>query len=104
MDSARAPPARHSGRRVAVTDIEQCRIRGHCAAELADLVAELVENALMYSPPRQPVAVDGRRDGGEYCLTVVDRGLGMTAQRMAYVALPTTLVPQPDASTMATTM
>ncbi|MFI1076018.1 nitrate- and nitrite sensing domain-containing protein [Streptomyces puniciscabiei] len=138
--------------RVAVTDIEQCRIRGHCAAELSHLLAELVENALMFSPPQQPVAVYGWRDGGEYCLAVVDRGIGMTAQRMAqanallagtggslltaptrflghhvvstlatrlgahvelrptegsgvtaYVALPTTLVQQPDASTIAAT-
>jgi HAMP domain-containing protein len=134
--------------RVAATDIEHCRIRGHCVAELSHLLAELVENALMFSPPQQPVAVYGWRDGGEYCLAVVDRGIGMTAQRMAeanallsgkgasllasptrflghhvvgalatrlgahvelrptegsgvtaYVALPTTLVQQPDAST-----
>ncbi|MGW3727773.1 sensor histidine kinase [Streptomyces sp. NPDC000851] len=136
--------------RVAVTDIEQCRVRGHCVAELSHLLAELIENALMFSPPQQPVAVYGWRDGGEYCLAVVDRGIGMTAQRMAqanallsgkggsllaaptrflghhvvgalanrlgahvelrptegsgvtaYVALPTTLVQQPDASTTA---
>ncbi|MGW7523339.1 sensor histidine kinase [Streptomyces sp. NPDC054783] len=136
--------------RVAVTDIEQCRVRGHCVAELSHLLAELVENALMFSPPQQPVAVYGWRDGGEYCLAVVDRGIGMTAERMseanallsgmagsllaaptrflghhvvgalagrlgvhvelrptqgsgvtAYVALPTALVQQPDASTTA---
>ncbi|MCZ0987982.1 hypothetical protein O1M54_23980 [Streptomyces diastatochromogenes] len=136
--------------RVAVTDIEPCRVRGHCVAELSHLLAELVENALMFSPPQQPVAVYGWRDGGEYCLAVVDRGIGMTAQRMAqanallsgqggsllaaptrflghhvvgalatrlgahvelrategsgvtaYVALPTRLVQQPDASTTA---
>ncbi|SOD85030.1 nitrate- and nitrite sensing domain-containing protein [Streptomyces sp. Ag109_G2-15] len=136
--------------RVAVTDIEPCRVRGHCVAELSHLLAELVENALMFSPPQQPVAVYGWRDGGEYCLAVVDRGIGMTAQRMAqanallsgkggsllaaptrflghhvvgalatrlgahvelrategsgvtaYVALPTRLVQQPDASATA---
>lgn len=69
--------------RVAVTDIEHCRIRGHCVAELSHLLAELVENALMFSPPRQPVELYGWRDGGEYRLAVVDRGIGMTAERMA---------------------
>jgi nitrate/nitrite sensing protein/histidine kinase/DNA gyrase B/HSP90-like ATPase len=69
-------------RRVAVTDIEHCRIRGHRIAELSHLLAELVENALMFSPSRHPVEVYGWRDSGEYCLAVVDRGIGMTAQLM----------------------
>jgi HAMP domain-containing protein len=70
-------------RRVAVTDVQPCRVRGHCVAELSHLLAELVENALMFSPPRQPVQIYGWRDGGEYCLAVVDQGIGMTAERMA---------------------
>ncbi|WP_179382488.1 nitrate- and nitrite sensing domain-containing protein [Streptomyces sp. SA15] len=70
-------------RRVAVAGVEPCRVRGHCVAELSHLLAELVENALMFSPPKQPVEVYGWRDGGEYCLAVLDRGIGMTAERMA---------------------
>jgi signal transduction histidine kinase len=69
--------------RVAVMDIEPCRIRGHVVAELSHLLAELVENALMFSPPKQRVEVYGWRDAGEYCLAVVDRGIGMTAERLA---------------------
>ncbi|WP_369369091.1 hypothetical protein AB5L52_21015 [Streptomyces sp. CG4] len=46
--------------RVAVTDLEQCRVRGHCVAEFSHLLAELVENALLFSPPRRPVTVHGR--------------------------------------------
>ncbi|MFI6015145.1 nitrate- and nitrite sensing domain-containing protein [Streptomyces sp. NPDC051243] len=70
-------------RRVAAVDIQQCGVRGHCVAELSHLLAELVENALMFSPPKQPVEVYGWRDGAEYCLAVVDRGIGMTPERMA---------------------
>ncbi|SDN67523.1 Signal transduction histidine kinase [Streptomyces sp. cf386] len=70
-------------RRVAAVDIQQCGVRGHCVAELSHLLAELVENALMFSPPKQPVEVYGWRDGTEYCLAVVDRGIGMTPERMA---------------------
>ncbi|TXS53484.1 HAMP domain-containing protein [Streptomyces sp. uw30] len=70
-------------RRVTVVDIQQCGVRGHCVAELSHLLAELVENALMFSPPKQPVEVYGWRDGAEYCLAVVDRGIGMTPDRMA---------------------
>ncbi|MFE9019648.1 nitrate- and nitrite sensing domain-containing protein [Streptomyces sp. NPDC007808] len=70
-------------RRVAAVDIQQCGVRGHCVAELSHLLAELVENALMFSPPKQPVEVYGWWDGGEYCLAVVDRGIGMAPERMA---------------------
>ncbi|OLZ65381.1 hypothetical protein AV521_32415 [Streptomyces sp. IMTB 2501] len=69
--------------RVALTGVEPCRVRGHCVAELSHLLAELVENALMFSPPTQRVEVCGWRDGGEYCLAVIDQGIGMTAERMA---------------------
>ncbi|WP_369249162.1 nitrate- and nitrite sensing domain-containing protein [Streptomyces sp. R41] len=71
-------------RRVAVAEIEPCRVRGHCVAELSHLLAELVENALMFSPPQQPVEIYGWRDAGEYCLAVVDRGIGMTTERLAH--------------------
>ncbi|MFG2024111.1 nitrate- and nitrite sensing domain-containing protein [Streptomyces sp. NPDC048825] len=70
-------------RRVAAVDVGACRIRGHAVAELSHLLAELVENALMFSPPQQQVEVYGWRDGAEYCLAVVDRGIGMTLERMA---------------------
>ncbi|WP_369172350.1 nitrate- and nitrite sensing domain-containing protein [Streptomyces sp. R28] len=70
-------------RRVAAVDVQQCGVRGHCVAELSHLLAELVENALMFSPPEQPVEVYGWRDGAEYCLAVVDRGIGMTPELLA---------------------
>ncbi|WCH94266.1 nitrate- and nitrite sensing domain-containing protein [Streptomyces moderatus] len=70
-------------RRVAAVDVRPCGIRGHSVAELSHLIAELVENALMFSPPQQPVEVHGWPDGTEYCLAVVDRGIGMTPERLA---------------------
>ncbi|MET8682063.1 nitrate- and nitrite sensing domain-containing protein [Streptomyces sp. NPDC004647] len=70
-------------RRVAATDVEPCRIRGHAVAELSHLLAELIENALVFSPPQLPVEVYGWVDGEEYCFAVVDRGVGMTADELA---------------------
>ncbi|MEU9112068.1 nitrate- and nitrite sensing domain-containing protein [Streptomyces sp. NPDC048483] len=70
-------------RRVAVMDVQDGRIRGQAVAELSHLLAELLENALVFSPPSRPVEVYGWRDGGEYCLAVVDRGSGMTAEKLA---------------------
>ncbi|MFP3987816.1 nitrate- and nitrite sensing domain-containing protein [Streptomyces sp. E11-3] len=64
--------------RVSVVDVQDGRIRGHAVAELSHLLAELIENALVFSPPSRPVEVYGWRDGAEYCLAVVDRGAGMT--------------------------
>ncbi|TJZ44466.1 histidine kinase [Streptomyces piniterrae] len=69
--------------RVAVVDVQEGRIRGQAVAELSHLLAELIENALVFSPPSRPVEIYGWRDGGEYCLAVVDRGSGMTAEELA---------------------
>ena len=69
--------------RVSVRDIEPATIMGSAAADLAHLLAELVENALVFSPPDQKVDIRGRQhrqDGpgvGSYTLAVIDAGLGM---------------------------
>lgn len=64
-------------RRVVVATVERCSLRGHAVADLAHLLAEIVENALTFSPPSEPVEVHGWADGEEYCLAVVDHGVGM---------------------------
>jgi signal transduction histidine kinase len=64
-------------RRVMVATVEPCHLRGHAVADLAHLLAEIVENALTFSPPTEPVEVHGWADGDEYCLAVVDHGVGM---------------------------
>jgi len=48
------------------------------ADDLADLLAELVDNAVAFSAPETRVRVDGHRVGPGYLLEVADRGLGMT--------------------------
>ncbi|MEU6879417.1 nitrate- and nitrite sensing domain-containing protein [Streptomyces sp. NPDC046712] len=70
-------------RRVATADIEPCRIRGDAVADLSHLLAELIENALVYSSVQLPVEVYGWRDLDEYCLAVVDRGVGMGMDDLA---------------------
>ena len=70
-------------RRVATADVEPCRIRGDAVADLSHLLAELIENALVYSAVQLPVEVYGWRDLDEYCLAVVDRGVGMGAEALA---------------------
>ncbi|MGW7368064.1 sensor histidine kinase, partial [Streptomyces sp. NPDC054841] len=70
-------------RRVVLPDVQPGRIRGHAVADLSHLLAELIENALCYSSAHLPVEVYGWRDVDEYCLAVVDRGIGMSAEGLA---------------------
>ena len=64
--------------RALVRGMEPATIVGSATADLAHLLAELVENALVFSPPDQGVEIRGRRrpDGG-YVLAVIDAGDGM---------------------------
>jgi hypothetical protein len=71
--------------------VEPATIIGAAAADLAHLLAELIENALVFSPPDQTVDIRGRtRTAGSmprgaggadevssYTLAVIDSGLGM---------------------------
>jgi signal transduction histidine kinase len=66
--------------RVRTGGIEPVTVSGSAAADLAHLMAELVENALAASPPDQGIDVRGARrlDADGYTLAVVDRGIGMS--------------------------
>lgn len=70
-------------RRVAIAEIEPRRISGRAVAELSHLLAELVENALTFSPPDEPVNVHGWGDGNEYSIAIVDHGVGMSPEDLA---------------------
>jgi signal transduction histidine kinase len=63
--------------RVDLTSIEPFTVRGRVAADLAHLLAELIENALLFSPPHQRVEVRGLTRPAGYTIVVVDGGLGM---------------------------
>jgi Histidine kinase-, DNA gyrase B-, and HSP90-like ATPase len=68
--------------------VEPATIVGAAAADLAHLLAELIENALVFSPPDQNVDIRGRirqgrgdgaaEGGASYTLAVIDSGLGMS--------------------------
>jgi signal transduction histidine kinase len=65
--------------RVVVRTLEPSMVRGGSSADLAHLLAELIENGLRHSPPRELVEVSGRVGSAGYTLAIVDHGLGMTA-------------------------
>jgi signal transduction histidine kinase len=63
--------------RVTVRGVEPATIVGLAAADLAHLLAELIENALVFSPPDQTVDIRGRSRNDGYTLAIIDSGLGM---------------------------
>ena len=63
--------------RVTVRGVEPATIMGSAAADLAHLLAELIENALVFSPPDQTVDIRGRNRPDGYTLAIIDSGLGM---------------------------
>ncbi|MQY05885.1 sensor histidine kinase [Actinomadura macrotermitis] len=70
-------------RRVLLRRADEAAVKGTVAAEIAHLLAELVENALTFSPPDREVEVHARSDGSSYHIAIVDQGLGMDAEAMA---------------------
>ena len=52
-------------------------LTGSAVADVTHLLAELIENAVVYSPPATRVQVRGGRVANGYVIEVEDRGLGM---------------------------
>jgi signal transduction histidine kinase len=64
-------------RRVSVRQVDPAAVPGSAAADVAHIIAELVENAIASSPPDTQVEVYGRSSARDYLISVVDRGVGM---------------------------
>src|SRR6266542_259417 len=72
--------------RVAFNVDEQVNVSGTAVADLTHLLAELVENAVHFSPPHTSVSVRTRphlQHGGGWVLTVEDWGVGLPADDLA---------------------
>ncbi len=69
--------------RVIVRHLEPAAVTGAVASDIAHVLAELVENALTFSPPEQTVEVKGRLTTSGYTLAITDNGLGMAAEDLA---------------------
>ena len=65
--------------RVRIGNVRDATIAGPAVIDLIHLLAELIENALGFSPPESTVEIDGRSLGqGGYQFAVIDHGVGMT--------------------------
>ncbi|MFD0581700.1 sensor histidine kinase [Dactylosporangium darangshiense] len=58
-------------------------LAGRAVSDVTHLLAELVENALSFSPPHTEVHIKGQRVGTGYVLEVEDRGLGIAEDDLA---------------------
>jgi anti-sigma regulatory factor (Ser/Thr protein kinase) len=64
--------------RVRLQAIDETTVAGKAVADVSHIVAELVENALAFSPPDSNVSVYGRHGDEGYTITIVDTGIGMS--------------------------
>jgi signal transduction histidine kinase len=71
--------------RVTVYPMPQVRIAGAAVADIIHLLAELIENATLYSPPDSPVQVRGLSAANGFAIEVEDAGLGMGEETMAEI-------------------
>jgi signal transduction histidine kinase len=84
--------------RVRLRHLDDAEVDGSAAVDVSHVVAELVENALSFSPPQADVEIYGRRDEFGYVLTIVDLGIGMGPEDLQRA---NDLINSPDASTFA---
>ncbi|MFI9593556.1 nitrate- and nitrite sensing domain-containing protein [Nonomuraea sp. NPDC052265] len=71
--------------RVNVETLPDGAFDGGSAADLTHLVAELVENATIYSPPDTVVQVRGDLVSNGYAIEIEDKGLGLSAVEYAAI-------------------
>ncbi|WP_329617427.1 nitrate- and nitrite sensing domain-containing protein [Streptomyces brevispora] len=78
MDVVRAAVAEvEDYERIEVRRLPKIGVGGPAVADLTHLIAELLENATVFSPPHTAVQVHGERVANGFTLEIHDRGLGM---------------------------
>ncbi|MDG9728687.1 nitrate- and nitrite sensing domain-containing protein [Streptomyces sp. DH41] len=83
MDVVRAAVAEvEDYERIEVRRLPRIAVTGPAVADLTHLVAELLENATVFSPPHTAVQVLGERVANGFTLEIHDRGLGMAADAL----------------------
>lgn len=84
MDIARAASAEvEDYKRLRLHHFDAAMISGSATTDLVHILAELMENALAFSPPGSQVDVYGRFLEGGYVVVIVDAGIGMGEEELA---------------------
>jgi signal transduction histidine kinase len=74
------------------------QVSPHATADLVHLLAELLENAVTFSPPDSPVRVVSFLDGDTAVMEITDEGIGLSPGSLAEA---NTLLEHPPALTLA---
>jgi Nitrate and nitrite sensing len=69
--------------RVTVVTITQAALAGPAVADVIHMIAELAENATLFSPPNTPVRLMGDIVGQGFVVEIEDRGLGLAEDKLA---------------------
>ncbi|MEU3599136.1 nitrate- and nitrite sensing domain-containing protein [Streptomyces sp. NPDC006798] len=83
MDVVRAAVAEvEDYERIEIRRLPRIGVGGQSVADLTHLIAELLENATVFSPPDTAVQVHGERVANGFTLEIHDRGLGMQPEAL----------------------
>ncbi|MCZ7461541.1 sensor histidine kinase [Streptomyces sp. WMMC940] len=83
MDVVRAAVAEvEDYERIEVRRLARVGVAGPAVSDLTHLIAELLENATVFSPPHTGVQVHGERVANGFTLEIHDRGLGMAPEAL----------------------
>jgi signal transduction histidine kinase len=68
--------------RIRATSATQASLTGPAVGDVIHMIAELAENATMFSPPNTPVVIHGDTVGKGFAVEIEDRGLGMSDEQL----------------------
>ncbi|WP_236008840.1 sensor histidine kinase [Actinomadura physcomitrii] len=71
--------------RVTVLPFGPVELAGRAVGDVTHLLAELIENAVSFSPPDTVVQVGGHLVANGFAIDIEDRGLGMTDEKLAEI-------------------
>src|SRR5580692_4968511 len=84
--------------RIRVLCRTQVALIGPAVADVIHLIAELAENATIFSPPNAPVRIHGDVVGRGFAVEIEDRGLGIAEEKLAQINHDLANPPQFDLS------
>jgi signal transduction histidine kinase len=71
--------------RIRVTTGTRAALVGAAVTDVIHLIAELAENATIFSPPNTPVRIHGDIVGRGFAVEIEDRGLGISEEKLAEI-------------------
>jgi signal transduction histidine kinase len=71
--------------RIKATTGTQASLAGPAVGDVIHMIAELAENATMFSPPNTPVTIHGDIVGQGFAVEIEDRGLGLSEDQIVWI-------------------